>query len=82
MLRTPFLVEQGKSPPLFRSIEEDAVPNQVRWGSISSTLPVLSGPEQVRVYHDWIGPLAINLYHELCDEQDTDIFQLLDGPII
>ncbi|KAJ5344453.1 Zinc finger PHD-finger [Penicillium brevicompactum] len=53
MLRTPVLVEQGKSPPLFRSIEED-LPSQIRWGSISSTLPVLSGPEQVRVYHDWI----------------------------
>ncbi|CAG8048879.1 unnamed protein product [Penicillium salamii] len=54
MLRTPtFLVNQGKSPPQFRSIEED-VPNQIRWGSISSTQPVLSGPEQVRVYHEWI----------------------------
>lgn len=64
MLRTPVLVEQGKSPPLFRSIEEDLVPSQIRWGSISSTLPVLSGPEQVRVYHDWIGLSSNKSYHD------------------
>ncbi|KAJ5871197.1 Zinc finger PHD-finger [Penicillium soppii] len=56
MLRTPaFLVDHsGSSTPLARSIEDDVQPNSIRWGSISSTQPVLSGPEQIRVYHEWI----------------------------
>jgi hypothetical protein len=60
MLRTPaFLVDHsGSSTPLARSIEDDVQPNSIRWGSISSTQPVYSGPEQIRVYHEWIGMLA------------------------
>ncbi|KAJ5597267.1 Zinc finger PHD-finger [Penicillium hordei] len=54
MLRTPSILvdSQYDSPdPLIRSIEDH---DQIRWGSISSTQPVLSGPEQIRVYHEWI----------------------------
>lgn len=60
MLRTPSILvdSQYESPsPLIRSIEDH---DQIRWGSISSTQPVLSGPEQIRVYHEWIG---VPLYH-------------------
>lgn len=63
MLRTPaFLAESqyDSSTPLARSIEDHDIPPrscQVRWGSISSTQPILSGPEQIRVYHEWIGTL-------------------------
>ncbi|EKV07067.1 PHD finger protein [Penicillium digitatum PHI26] len=54
MLRRPSILvdsEYDSSTPLVRSIEDH---NQIRWGSISSTQPVLSGPEQIRVYHEWI----------------------------
>ncbi|KAJ5961435.1 Zinc finger PHD-finger [Penicillium viridicatum] len=54
MLRTPSIVvdsQYDSSSPLIRSIEDH---DQIRWGSISSTQPVLSGPEQIRVYHEWI----------------------------
>ncbi|CAI7612928.1 unnamed protein product [Penicillium viridicatum] len=54
MLRTPSIVvdsQYDSSSPLIRSIEGH---DQIRWGSISSTQPVLSGPEQIRVYHEWI----------------------------
>ncbi|KAJ5503814.1 Zinc finger PHD-finger [Penicillium fimorum] len=60
MLRKPsFFVDSqyDTSAPLIRSIEDhDVDPRnfQIRWGSISSTQPVLSGPEQIRVYHEWI----------------------------
>ncbi|KAJ5169953.1 Zinc finger PHD-finger [Penicillium coprophilum] len=60
MLRKPsFLVENQYDTPasLIRSMEDhDVGPRnfQIRWGSISSTQPVLSGPEQIRVYHEWI----------------------------
>lgn len=67
MLRTPpLLIDQGTSSPLVRSIEDDLNYNQIRWSSISSTQPVLSGPEQVRVYHEWIGKLTHSssyIYH-------------------
>ncbi|KGO74224.1 Zinc finger, PHD-type [Penicillium italicum] len=43
--------QYDSSDPLVRSIEDH---DQIRWGSISSTQPVLSGPEQIRVYHEWI----------------------------
>lgn len=54
MLRTPSILVDSPdtTTPLVRSIEDY---DQIRWGSISSTQPVLSGPEQVRVYHEWIG---------------------------
>ena len=55
MLRTPsILVDRhyDTSSPLIRYIEDH---DRIRWGSISSTQPVLSGPEQVRVYREWIG---------------------------
>lgn len=55
MLRTPSIIVDSQydtSSPLVRSIEDH---DQIRWGSISSTQPVLSGPEQIRVYHEWIG---------------------------
>ncbi|KAJ5848704.1 Zinc finger PHD-finger [Penicillium solitum] len=54
MLRTPSILvdsQYDSSAPLIRSIEDH---DQIRWGSISSTQPVLSGPEQIRVYHEWI----------------------------
>ncbi|CAG8076994.1 unnamed protein product [Penicillium nalgiovense] len=53
MLRTPSILVDSPdtTTPLVRSIEDY---DQIRWGSISSTQPVLSGPEQVRVYHEWI----------------------------
>ncbi|KAJ5941819.1 Zinc finger PHD-finger [Penicillium verrucosum] len=54
MLRTPSVIVDSQcesSTPLIRSIEDH---DQIRWGSISSTQPVLSGPEQIRVYHEWI----------------------------
>ncbi|KAJ5206437.1 Zinc finger PHD-finger [Penicillium cf. griseofulvum] len=60
MLRKPsFLVDSqcDTSTQLIRSIEDNDVDPrnfQIRWGSISSTQPVLSGPEQIRVYHEWI----------------------------
>lgn len=55
MLRTPSVIVDSQcesSAPLIRSIEDH---DQIQWGSISSTQPVLSGPEQIRVYHEWIG---------------------------
>lgn len=71
MLRTPSLsIDQGTSSPLVGSIEDDFHYDQIRWGSISSTQPVLSGPEQVRVYHEWIGMLLARpsdyIYHAYC----------------
>lgn len=67
MLRTPSILvdsEYDSSAPLIRSIEDH---DQIRWGSISSTQPVLSGPEQIRVYHEWIGvPLYQKLTSDIC----------------
>ncbi|OQD79761.1 hypothetical protein PENANT_c044G11018 [Penicillium antarcticum] len=57
MLRTPQSLNQGDvSSPMLRSIEDESPASfQIRWGSISSTQPVLSRPEQGRVYQEWIG---------------------------
>ncbi|KAJ5971582.1 uncharacterized protein N7479_001500 [Penicillium vulpinum] len=60
MLRKPSILvdsQCGKSNPLAQSVEDNDVHPRsfpIRWGSISSTRPVLSGPEQIRVYHEWI----------------------------
>ncbi|KAJ5544486.1 Zinc finger PHD-finger [Penicillium sp. DV-2018c] len=60
MLRTPAVLVDtpyDTSSSLIRSIEDHDVhprSSQIRWGSISSTQPILSGPEQIRVYHEWI----------------------------
>jgi len=80
MLRTPafFVDKRRSSTPLARSIEDDIRPDQIRWGSISSTQPVLSGPEQVRVYHEWIGLLAPNIDPGYF----ADCSQMLGDPII
>ncbi|KAI1831098.1 hypothetical protein DTO013E5_6240 [Penicillium roqueforti] len=54
MLRTPSILvdrQYDTSSPLIRYIEGH---DRIRWGSISSTQPVLSGPEQIRVYREWI----------------------------